>query len=130
MDYRILGSAGFRVSALGLGCMGMSQSYGVADEREALKTLDRAIERGVTLFDTAEVYGPFTNETLLGQALGARRNHVQLATKFGFRIENGKVNGVDSRPSHIRESSKRRFLDLRRTGLNCSTSIGSIRVYR
>lgn len=103
MDYRILGSAGFRVSALGLGCMGMSQSYGVADEREALKTLDRAIERGVTLFDTAEVYGPFTNETLLGQALGARRNHVQLATKFGFRIENGKVNGVDSRPSHIRE---------------------------
>ncbi|NVN43927.1 aldo/keto reductase [Asaia siamensis] len=103
MDYRVLGSSGFRVSALGLGCMGMSQSYGAADEQESLATLDRAIERGVTLFDTAEVYGPFTNETLLGRALASRRSRIKIATKFGFRIDNGKVNGVDSRPAHIRE---------------------------
>ncbi|WP_025885394.1 aldo/keto reductase [Asaia prunellae] len=112
MNERILGSAGFRVSALGLGCMGMSQSYGVADEQESLATLDYAIERGITLFDTAEVYGPFTNEILLGKALAPRRNQVQIATKFGFRIENGKSNGVDSRPSHIRdvvEASLRRL---------------------
>ncbi|WP_336946843.1 aldo/keto reductase [Asaia sp. HN010] len=103
MDYRILGSSGFRVSALGLGCMGMSQSYGAADEQESLATLDRAIERGITLFDTAEVYGPFANETLLGRALASRRSRIRIATKFGFRIENGKANGVDSRPDHIRD---------------------------
>ncbi|GBQ95999.1 aldo/keto reductase [Asaia lannensis] len=103
MEYRVLGASGLRVSALGLGCMGMSQSYGEADERESLATLDRAIERGITLFDTAEVYGPFLNEELLGRALSSRRGALTIATKFGFRIENGKSTGVDSRPEHIRE---------------------------
>ena len=100
---RKLGSQGLEVSALGLGCMGMSQSYGVADEKESLATLDRAIELGVTLFDTAEVYGPFTNEDLLGRALEGRRDGLIIATKFGFRIEDGKMTGVNSRPDHIRE---------------------------
>lgn len=103
MEYRVLGSSGLRVSALGLGCMGMSQSYGEADERESLATLDRAIERGITFFDTAEVYGPFANEELLGRALSSRRGALTLATKFGFRIENGKSAGVNSHPDHIRE---------------------------
>lgn len=112
MEYRVLGKSGLRVSALGLGCMGMSQSYGEADERESLATLDRAIERGITFFDTAEVYGPFLNEELLGRALSARRGALTIATKFGFRIENGQSVGVDSRPAHIRdvvEASLRRL---------------------
>jgi aryl-alcohol dehydrogenase-like predicted oxidoreductase len=100
---RKLGRQGFEVSALGLGCMGMSQSYGVPDDRESIATLHRAIELGVTFLDTAEVYGPFTNEELLGRALRGRRDRVTLATKFGFRIENGEVTGTDSRPAHIRE---------------------------
>ena len=101
---RKLGSQGLEVSALGLGCMGMSQSYGVADEGESIATLHRAIELGVTFFDTAEVYGPFINEELVGRVLQGRRQSIVLATKFGFRIENGKMNGLDSRPEHIREA--------------------------
>jgi aryl-alcohol dehydrogenase-like predicted oxidoreductase len=101
---RKLGSQGFEVSALGLGCMGMSQSYGPADEAESLATIDRAIELGTTFFDTAEVYGPFKNEELLGRALGARRKDVAIATKFGWRFENGKTAGLDSRPEHIRQA--------------------------
>ena len=101
---RKLGSQGLEVSALGLGCMGMSQSYGVADEGESIATLHRAIELGVTFFDTAEVYGPFINEELVGRVLQNRRESIVLATKFGFRIENGKMNGLDSRPEHIREA--------------------------
>jgi aryl-alcohol dehydrogenase-like predicted oxidoreductase len=100
---RRLGTQGLEVSALGLGCMGMSQSYGVPDDRESVATLHRALELGVTLFDTAEVYGPFTNEELLGRALEGRRDQVVLATKFGFRFEGGQLTGTDSRPSHIRE---------------------------
>jgi aryl-alcohol dehydrogenase-like predicted oxidoreductase len=103
---RKLGRQGLEVSALGLGCMGMSQSYGTAedrDERESLATLHRALELGVTFFDTAEVYGPFHNEELLGRALQGRRDQVVLATKFGFRIEEGKIAGLDSRPEHVRE---------------------------
>ena len=100
---RRLGSQGLEVSALGLGCMGMSQSYGAADERESIATLHRAVELGVTLFDTAEVYGPFTNEELLGRAFADRRDRVLLATKFGFRFEGGQVLGTDSRPEHVRE---------------------------
>jgi aryl-alcohol dehydrogenase-like predicted oxidoreductase len=92
------------VSALGLGCMGMSQSYGAADERESIATLHRAIDLGVTLFDTAEVYGPFANEELLGRALRGRRDEVVIATKFGWRIEDGKVNGITSRPETIRKA--------------------------
>ena len=100
---RRLGTRGLEVSALGLGCMGMSQSYGVPDDRESVATLHRALELGVTLFDTAEAYGPFTNEELLGRALEGRRDQVVLATKFGFRIEGNQLTGTDSRPAHIRE---------------------------
>jgi aryl-alcohol dehydrogenase-like predicted oxidoreductase len=104
---RKLGTRGLTTSALGLGCMGMSQSYGTSeerDERESIATIHRAIERGVTFFDTAEVYGPYTNEELLGRALKGRRDGVIIATKFGFKIENGAVAGLDSRPAHIREA--------------------------
>jgi aryl-alcohol dehydrogenase-like predicted oxidoreductase len=100
---RKLGGQGLAVSAIGLGCMGMSQSYGPADEAESIATLHRAIELGCTFLDTAEVYGPFTNEDLLGRALYAKRDQVVIATKFGFKIEDGKNRGTDSRPAHIRE---------------------------
>jgi aryl-alcohol dehydrogenase-like predicted oxidoreductase len=103
MMRRKLGSQGLEVSALGLGCMGMSQSYGVPDDTESIATLHRALELGVTLFDTAEAYGPFTNEELLGRALVGRRDSAVIATKFGFRLEEGKLIGVDSRPAHVRE---------------------------
>ena len=100
---RKLGRQGLEVSALGLGCMGMSQSYGVPDDGESIATIHRAIELGVTFLDTAEAYGPYTNEELLGRALKGRRDQVIIATKFGFRFEGGKLTGTDSRPEHIRE---------------------------
>ena len=100
---RTLGTQGLEVSAIGLGCMGMSQSYGTPDDAESIATIHRALDLGVTYFDTAEVYGPFTNERLLGRALKGRRDGLVVATKFGFRIgESGKPSGVDSRPEHIR----------------------------
>lgn len=102
---RKLGTGGLTVSALGLGCMGMSASYASPaerDEREATATLHRALELGVTFLDTAEVYGPFTNEELLGRTLKGKREGVILATKFGWDIENGKTTALDSRPEHIR----------------------------
>lgn len=101
---RKLGRQGLEVSALGLGCMGMSQSYGAADEQESIATIYRALELGVTFFDTAEVYGPFVNEELVGRALAGRRHDVVIATKFGFRIVDGEADGVDSRPGHVREA--------------------------
>ena len=101
---RKLGQQGLEVSALGLGCMGMSQSYGVPDDQESIATIHRAIELGVTFFDTAEVYGPFTNEELVGRALKGYRNQVIIATKFGWRIEDGKSVGVNSQPAHIRDA--------------------------
>ena len=103
---RKLGRQGLTVPAMGLGCMGMSQSYGQPDDTESLATLNRAIELGCNFFDTAEVYGPFRNEELLGRALKGRRHDVILATKFGFKIVDGKQVGTerDSRPEHIREA--------------------------
>jgi aryl-alcohol dehydrogenase-like predicted oxidoreductase len=103
MDTRSLGTQGLAVSELGLGCMGMSWAYGVSDEIEAVATIRRALDLGVTFFDTAEVYGPYANERLLGRALGADREHVVIATKFGFRIDAaGRIAGLDSRPENVR----------------------------
>jgi aryl-alcohol dehydrogenase-like predicted oxidoreductase len=110
---RALGTQGLKVSALGLGCMGMSQSYGDADERESIATVHRALDLGCTFFDTAEVYGPFVNEELLGRALEGRRHRAIVATKFGFRIVDGRTEGTDSRPEHIREVA---HASLRRLG--------------
>ncbi len=103
---RKLGSQGLEVSAIGLGCMGMSQFYGPLDDQESIATLQRAIDLGCTFIDTAEVYGPFINEELIGRAFKGRRDQVVLATKFGFRFEGGKQVGTerDSRPGHIREA--------------------------
>jgi aryl-alcohol dehydrogenase-like predicted oxidoreductase len=112
---RKLGTQGLEVSALGLGCMGMSQSYGVPDDTESIATIHRALELGLNFFDTAEVYGPFTNEELLGRALEGRRDQAIIATKFGWRIGNGRT-GLDSRPSHIREAVEG---SLRRLGTDC-----------
>ncbi|HKY00554.1 MAG TPA: aldo/keto reductase [Steroidobacteraceae bacterium] len=106
METRKLGNSGLEVSAIGLGCMGLSSSYGPATEKSAAIALIRAAaERGVTLFDTAEVYGPFANEELVGEALAPLRDQVVIATKFGFRIDpaTGDDDGVSSRPDHIRE---------------------------
>jgi aryl-alcohol dehydrogenase-like predicted oxidoreductase len=106
LSKRKLGAQGLEVPAIGLGCMGMSQSYGPADEGESIATLHCAIELGCTFLDTAEVYGPFKNEDLLGRALKGKRDQVVIATKFGFRISDGKQVGTerDSRPVHIREA--------------------------
>ncbi|HEX5871595.1 MAG TPA: aldo/keto reductase [Longimicrobium sp.] len=107
---RTLGTQGLTVSEIGLGLMGMSQAYGTAeerDERESIATIHRAVELGCTFLDTAEVYGPYVNEELLARALqelSGGRDRVVIATKFGFRIENGAMNGVDSRPEHVREA--------------------------
>ena len=105
MEKRIFGRAGLEVSAIGLGCMGLSYGYGPAiDKKQAIALIRRAVERGVTLFDTAEIYGPYTNEELLGEALEPVRRQVVIATKFGFKIVDGKQAGLDSRPEHIREA--------------------------
>ena len=107
MQKRKLGESGLEVSAIGLGCMGMSFAYGrpeERDERESIATIHRAIELGVTFFDTAEAYGPHTNEELLARALAGRRDRVVIATKFGFMFDGkGAIAGTDSRPAHIRE---------------------------
>src|SRR5271168_1580988 len=106
MQQRKLGKSNLEVSALGLGCMGMSFSYGPPkDKKEMTTLLHAAVERGVTFFDTAEVYGPFTNEDLVGEALAPVREKVVIATKFGFRFgPNGQPMGLDSRPEHIKQA--------------------------
>ena len=103
MDIRTLGTSGLEVSALGLGCMGISSGLGpAADRQDGIAVIRAAVERGVTFFDTAEVYGPFVNEELVGEALAPFRDDVVIATKFGFAIdEDGQQSGLDSRPEHI-----------------------------
>jgi aryl-alcohol dehydrogenase-like predicted oxidoreductase len=104
MQKRQLGNSNLEVSALGLGCMGMSHGYGPpGDKTEMIALIRAAVERGITLFDTAEIYGPYTNEELVGEALAPYRRQVAIATKFGFKIDAGKQTGLDSRPEHIRE---------------------------
>ena len=104
MQKRTLGHSTLEVSALGLGCMGMSYGYGpAADKQEMIALIRSAVERGVTLFDTAEAYGPFVNEELVGEALAPFRDHVVIATKFGFTFPASGPRGLDSRPAHIRE---------------------------
>ena len=105
MQKRTLGKGGLEVSALGLGCMGMSFAYGPAgDKQEMISLLRAAVDSGVTFFDTAEVYGPFTNEEVVGEALAPVRNDVVIATKFGFKLDSaGKQVGTDSRPEHIKQ---------------------------
>src|SRR5437764_689951 len=104
MQKRQLGNSNLEVSALGMGCMGMSYGYGpAADKQEMISLIRTAVERGITLFDTAEAYGPFTNEELLGEALAPVRDQVVIATKFGFTFEGAKQSGTDSRPQHIKE---------------------------
>jgi len=109
METRKLGKSGLEVSALGLGCMGLSFGLGPAvDKKDGIALIRAAVERGVTFFDTAEVYGPFTNEELVGEALAPFRDRVKIATKFGFRVDpsTGKQVGLDSRPEHIREDAE------------------------
>lgn len=104
MQKRQLGKSGLEVSALGLGCMGLSFGYGPpVEKKEGIDLIRGAVEKGVTFFDTAEVYGPFTNEELVGEALAPFKGKVVIATKFGFKFENGKQVGLDSRPEHIKE---------------------------
>lgn len=115
MRTRKLGKSGPEVSALGLGCMGMSYGYGpAADRQEMISLLRTAVERGVTFFDTAEVYGPFTNEELVGEALAPLREHVVIATKFGFKLgPNGEQIGTNSRPEHVKKVAEASLKRLR-----------------
>ena len=104
MQKRKLGNSNLEVSALGLGCMGMSHGYGPpGDKTQMIALIRAAVERGITFFDTAEIYGPYTNEELVGEALAPFHGRVAIATKFGFKIEAGKQTGLDSRPEHIRD---------------------------
>jgi len=108
MQKRTLGNSGLEVSALGLGCMGLNFGYGPAtDKQEAISLIRSAVDLGVTFFDTAEVYGPFTNEEVVGEALAPLRERVVIATKFGFNFDsNGKQTGLNSRPEHIKEAAE------------------------
>jgi aryl-alcohol dehydrogenase-like predicted oxidoreductase len=116
MDTRRLGSQGLEVSEQGLGCMGMSEFYGTADEGEAAATIHRALELGITFFDTADMYGPFTNEQLVGKALAGRRDDVVIATKFGnVRGPNGERLGISGKPDYVREACD---ASLRRLGID------------
>ena len=112
MQKRQLGKSGLEVSTIGLGCMGMSQAYfPLPDRKEMVSLIRSAVQRGVTFFDTAEVYGPFTNEELLGEALAPVRDQVVIATKFGFKVE--AMPGVDSRPERIRQVAEASLKRLR-----------------
>lgn len=105
MKSRKLGTQGLEVSEIGFGCMGLNFGYGKAtDKKEAIKLIRKAHDLGVTFFDTAEVYGPYTNEEVVGEALAPKRNEVIIATKFGFHIQDGRMAGLNSRPKHIKEA--------------------------
>ena len=107
MEKRQLGKSGLEVSALGYGCMGLSSGYGVPSDRDhAIGIIRAAVERGVTFFDTAQVYGPFTNEDVVGEALAPFRDDVVIATKFGFDFVDGESQGLNSRPDHIRKTTE------------------------
>src|SRR3954468_1463955 len=115
MKKRVLGTSGLEVSAIGFGCMGLNFGYATSVTREdGIALIRAAVERGVTFFDTAEVYGPFTNEDMVGEALAPFRDQVVIATKFGFNIVAGKQSGLDSRPEHIREVAE---ASLKRLGI-------------
>ncbi|HVT02884.1 MAG TPA: aldo/keto reductase [Thermoanaerobaculia bacterium] len=116
MEHRRLGSQGLEVSALGLGCMGMSEFYGATNEAEAIATIHRALELGINFFDTADMYGPFTNEKLLGKALQGRRDGVVIATKFGNqRAEDGGWLGINGKPDYVRSACE---ASLKRLGVD------------
>src|SRR5580658_5292246 len=105
MEFRELGRSGLKVSAQGLGCMGMSEFYAGRDDEESIKTIHRALDLGITFLDTADVYGPFTNEVLVGKAIHDRRDAVVLATKFGnVRGADGAFLGVNGAPEYVRQS--------------------------
>jgi aryl-alcohol dehydrogenase-like predicted oxidoreductase len=119
MEKRNLGKSNLQVSAIGLGCMGLSFGLGPAvDKKQGVSLIRAAVDRGVTFFDTAEVYGPFTNEELVGEALSPFRDSVVIATKFGFKIENGKQAGLDSRPEHIKEVADSSLKRLKRDAID------------
>src|SRR5216117_3516389 len=115
MQKRMLGKSDLEVSALGFGCMGISFGYGPAvDRQQGISIIRAAVERGVTFFDTAEAYGPFTNEELVGEALASMRERVVIATKFGFKFgPKGEQIGLDSRPEHIKEVAEASLKRLR-----------------
>jgi aryl-alcohol dehydrogenase-like predicted oxidoreductase len=116
MEKRRLGQGGLEVSAIGLGCMGMSDFYGAADDAKSIETMHRALDLGVDFFDTADVYGPFTNEELVGRAIRDRRERVVLATKFGnVRAADGKWLGINGRPEYVRQSCE---ASLKRLGVD------------
>jgi aryl-alcohol dehydrogenase-like predicted oxidoreductase len=125
MDKRNLGNQGLTVSELGLGCMGMSEFYGTGDEDESIATIHRAIELGITFLDTADMYGPFTNEELVGKAIAGRRDEVVIATKFGNeRAEDGTRLGINGRPEYVHRACDASLSRLGVDYIDSTTSIG------